>query len=90
MFVLLFKNVLAQSNAYANIRIIACLLFYFLNRQYVSYSAQYILTKYWQEYYTLCLDVIAETKVACANFDEVARIFAEKVTKEREVINLSF
>ena len=64
--------------------------FYFLNRQYVSYSAQYILTKYWQEYYTLCLDVIAETKVACANFDEVARIFAEKVTKEREVINLSF
>ena len=64
--------------------------FYFLNREYVSYSAQYILTKYWQEYYTLCLDVIAEKKVACANFDEVARIFAEKVTKELEVINLAF
>ena len=29
IFVLLFKNVLAQSNAYANIRIIACLLFLF-------------------------------------------------------------
>ena len=62
--------------------------FYFLNREYVSYSAHYILTKYWQEYYTLCLDVIAEKKVA--NFDEVARIFAEKVTKELEVINLAF
>ena len=43
----------------------------FLNREYISYSAQYIFRKYWQEYCTLCLDVITEKKVACAYFDEV-------------------
>ena len=51
MFVLLFENMLPKSNAYANIRIIAT---FFLNREYISYSAQYIFRKYWKEYYTLC------------------------------------
>ena len=51
MFVLLFENMLPQSNAYANIRIIAC---FFLTSKYISHFAQYIFRKYWQEYYTLC------------------------------------
>ena len=67
MLVLLFENMLLKSNAYRNIRIIAS---FFLNREYISYSGQYIFRKYWNEYYTLCKDVIVEKKVACANFDD--------------------
>ena len=32
----------------------------FFNREYISYSAQYIFKKYWQEYYTLCQEVIVK------------------------------
>ena len=49
MFVLLFEDILPQSNAYANIRIID-----FFNGECISYSAQYIFRKYWEEYYALC------------------------------------
>ena len=33
---------------------------FFFNREYVSYSAQYICKIYWQEYYTLCQEVIVK------------------------------
>ena len=67
MSVLFLKNMLPQSNAYANTRIIA---YFFLNKENISYSDQGILyRKYWEEYYTLCEDVIIEKKVACANYN---------------------
>lgn len=68
MSVLFLKNMLPQLNAYANTRTIAC---FFLNKENISYSDQGILyRKYWEEYYTLCEDVIVEKKVACDNFDD--------------------
>ena len=43
---------------------------FFLNKENISYSDQGILyRKYWEEYYTLCEDVIVEKKVACANYN---------------------
>ena len=54
MFVLLFKSILPQSHADVNIRIIAC----FFNREYISYSVQYIFKKYWEEYYILCVKIL--------------------------------
>ena len=32
----------------------------FFERENIYYSAQYIFRKYWQDYYTLCSDVIVE------------------------------
>ena len=56
-------------------------LLVFFNREYISCSAQYIFRKYWQEYNTLCLNVITGKKIARANLDEVVCILAEKAIK---------
>ena len=34
--------------------------FAFFNRECISYSAQYIFKKYWQQYFPLCKDVIVK------------------------------
>ena len=67
MFVLLFKDMLPQSNVYANIRIIACFfnIFLILLSTYLENTGRNII---------LCVKMLLleKKKVAYANFDDIS------------------